>query len=85
MMNQEVLKGYIEKYKAGFETHWTNERYKWECVKCFQDNWDIDAENFHEMFTRSTEKTFNLLASMNNFPRGMILFYAEQDQEAVGL
>lgn len=83
MMNQEVLNDYIEKYKAGFEAHWTNERYKWECVKCFQDNWDIDAENFQVMFTKATEKTFNLLASMNNFPRAMIQLYAEQDQESV--
>lgn len=82
-MNQEVLKNYIEKYKAGFEAHWDNERYKWECVKCFQDNWDINADNFYEMFTSATEKAYNLLASMNNFPRGMIQIYAEQDQEAV--
>ena len=83
MMNQEVLKSYIDKYKAGFEEHWDNERYKWECVKWFQDNWDINAENFYEMFTKATDKAFNLLTSMNNFPRGMIQIYAEQDQEAV--
>lgn len=82
-MNQEVLKNYIEKYKAGFVEHWDNEKYKWECAKCFQDNWDINADNFYEMFTNATEKAFNLLASMNNFPRGMIQIYAEQDQEAV--
>lgn len=82
-MNQEVLKDYIEKYKKGFAEHWENERYKWECVKCFQDNWDINAENFYEMFTKATDKAFNLLTSMNNFPRGMIQIYAEQDQEAV--
>lgn len=82
-MNQEVLKDYIEKYKKGFAEHWENERYKWECVKCFQDNWDINAENFYEMFTKATDKAFNLLTSMNNFPRGMIQIYAEQDQETV--
>lgn len=83
MINHEKLKESLVKYKAAFESRWPDERYKWEAVKWFQEHWNINADNFYEMFTVATDKTFNLLASMNNFPRGMIQVYAEQDNEAV--
>ena len=83
MISQEKLHESLEKYKEVFDKRWPDERYKWEAVKWFQDHWDINANNFYEMFTIATEKTDNLLASMNNFPRGMIQVYAEQDKEAV--
>lgn len=83
LMNKEKLLESLKLYKAAFSDRWSDEKYKWEAIKWFQDNWDINADNFNEMFTVATEKTFNLLASMNNFPRGMIQVYAEQDQEAV--
>lgn len=83
MINHEKLKESLIQYKAAFDNRWPDERYKWEAVKWFQEHWDINADNFYEMFTVATDKTFNLLASMNNFPRGMIQVYAEQDKEAV--
>ena len=83
MINHEKLKESLIQYKAAFENRWPDERYKWEAVKWFQEHWDINADNFYEMFTVATDKTFNLLVSMNNFPRGMIQVYAEQDKEAV--
>lgn len=83
MINHEKLKESLVEYKAIFEKRWPDEVYKWEAIKWFQDHWDINADNFYDMFTVATDKTFNLLASMNNFPRGMIQVYAEQDQEAV--
>ena len=60
-----------------------NEKYKWEAIKCFQENWDIDEPNFAEMWLRATAKTFNLLANMNNFPKGMIHEFSKRDKEAV--
>ena len=83
MINHEKLKESLIQYKAAFDNRWPDERYKWEAVKWFQEHWDINADNFYEMFTVATDKTFNLLVSMNNFPRGMIQVYAEQDKEAV--
>ena len=68
-------------YKQDLPSFWEDEKYKWEAVKQFQDNWDIDAENFGEMFKVATSKHVNLLASMNYFPVGMILNFAEYDQE----
>lgn len=68
-------------YKQDLPFFWEDEKYKWEAVKQFQDNWNIDAENFGEMFKIATSKHLNLLASMNYFPVGMILNFAEYDQE----
>lgn len=83
MINQVKLKESVEKYKEAFEERWPYEKYKWEAIKCFQDHWDVNAVDFQEMFTAATEKTANLLASMNNFPRGMMQVYAKQEPEAV--
>ena len=83
MISNEILLESIAAYKEAFEDRWTNEKFKWEAIKCFQDNWDINAENFHEMFTKATELTDILLASMNNFPRRMMQVYAQKDPEAV--
>lgn len=83
MINNAKLQEAIGKYKAIFDTRWDEERYKWEAVKWFGDRWDINATDFADMFGKATEKTFNLLASMNNFPRRMMMEYAEKDPEAV--
>lgn len=77
MFNQEVFHAALEAYKRDFvEFHWKNEQYKWQAVKHFQDNWDIQAEDLPEMLKRAFDKTYNLLASMNNFPRQMMIQFA---------
>ena len=83
MINHEKLKESLTQYKAAFENRWPDERYKWEAVKWFQEHWDINADNFNEMFTVATDKTKNLLLSMNNYPRVMIQEYAEKEKEVV--
>lgn len=71
MFDKFRLKDVLAHYKQNFvSTQWGNEKYKWEAVKWFQDNWDVNAQNFPEMLNRSLDKTFNLLASSNNFPKG---------------
>ena len=55
-----------------YEIYRGYEKYKWEVVKCFQDNWDVNATDFADMLTRSLSKTYNLLTSMNNFSAKMI-------------
>ena len=78
-MNTEILKDAIEHYKADFvKKTWPDERYKWQAIKCFQDNWDIDAEDFAGMLKKALADTGNLLASAMNFPRGMMEFFAEK-------
>jgi len=84
MFDQFRLKEVLAQYKQNFvSTQWGNEKYKWEAVKWFQDNWDVNAQNFPEMLNRSLDKTFNLLASNNNFTKGMIVGFAKAAPEEV--
>ena len=65
------------------EAIWKNEKYKWIAVKHFQDNWDINADDFAAMLEESLAKTNNLLTSLNNFPKGMIIEFAKMAPEKV--
>ena len=81
MISFEKLEPIIAGYKVYFPIHWEDEKYKWEAIKHFQDHWNIDAENFGDMFKQATDKTFNLLASGYAYPRGMITNFAKADDE----
>jgi len=84
MFDQYRLKDVLVAYKQNFVAkQWGDEKYKWEAVKWFQDNWDVNATDFAEMLNRSLDKTFNLLASNNNFPKGMIVGFAKSAPEEV--
>ena len=84
MFDKFRLKEVLVQYKKDFlPKHWKDEKYKWEVVKCFQDNWDVKAEDFADMLSRSLSKTYNLLASMNNFPARMITGFAKTAPEEV--
>lgn len=84
MFEQYRLKNVLEEYKQNFVSkQWRDEKYKWEAVKWFQDNWNVNAQDFVEMLSRSLDKTFNLLASNNNFPKGMIVGFAKAAPEEV--
>lgn len=84
MFDKFRLQEALAKYKQDFvSSQWSNEKYKWEAVKFFQDNWDVNAADFAEMLTRSLSKTYNLLASMNNFPAKMIEGFAKASPEEV--
>jgi hypothetical protein len=76
-MDKQLLRKYINEYKVNFEYVNHHEIYKWEAVKCFQDNWDIEAENFPEMLLASIKLTNNLLKSGQYFPLRMIRHYSE--------
>lgn len=77
-MNRQILKHYINEYKLNFDRVNQQEIYKWKAVKCFQDNWNIDAENFYEMLLASIRLTQNLLKSGQYFPLRMLMHYSEQ-------
>ena len=83
MFNEEKLSAVLTAYKEYFSEHWKDEKYKWEAIAHFQKYWDVKAKNFLDMFMEATDKTYNLLASMNNYPRGMIKAFATADPEAV--
>ena len=82
MIDYEKLYPILEGYKKYFPTYWEGaEKYKWEAVKHFQDHWNIDAENFGDMFKLATDKTTNLLASGYSYPKAMIQNFAKSDDE----
>ena len=84
MFEQFRLAEVLVQYKQNFVSKlWGEEKYKWEAVKWFQDNWDVNAPDFAEMLNRSLDKTYNLLASANNFPKGMIVGFAKSAPEEV--
>ena len=50
MFDEFRLKEALVSYKRDFaQKLWPNEKYKWQAVKCFQLNWDVNATNFAEM------------------------------------
>ena len=83
MIDTLKFKSILENYKTYFSTSWKKEKYKWEAIKYFQEHWNIEAENFGEMFKKATSKTKNLLASSRKYPREMIILFAEADGEKV--
>lgn len=84
MLNYEILRDVIEEYKKDFvPMEWKKESYKWEAVKWFQDHWDVNAPDFADMLNQSLAKTYNLLTSANNFPKGMIVGFAKTAPEEV--
>ena len=84
MIEIEKLKPILEKYKEDFPDRWEKgEKFKWEAVKHFQKHWNIDAENFGEMFKEATDKTDSLLAADHTLPRGMIIDFAKVEDDTV--
>lgn len=84
MFDKNRLKEALAEYKKVFvQKQWPEEKYKWEAVKCFQVNWDVNAGDFPQMLTKALSKTANLLASVNNFPARMIEKFAEIVPEEV--
>ena len=78
MFNEGKFNSIIAEYKKQFiQSQWPKEKFKWEAVKCFQDNWNISADNFTEMLINSLAKTGNLLSSKNNFPKDTIINLAK--------
>lgn len=84
MFNRERLKEAVAEYKKCFvQKWWPDEKYKWEMVKCFQVNWDVNADGFAAMLAKSLAKAAAILNAANYYPVGMITEFAEKAQEDV--
>ena len=84
MFNKIRLKQILAEYKKVFvQQQWPDEKYKWEAVQCFQENWDINSADFAQMLKKSLDNAGNLLTSANNFPAGMIIGFAKVAPEEV--
>lgn len=56
MFNKIRLKEILAEYKKVFvQQQWPNEKYKWEAVQCFQENWDINSPDFAQMLKKSLD------------------------------
>lgn len=73
----------IENYKLNFTKIDKEERYKWEAIKHYKDNWNIDAPDFAEMVERAFAKTFNLLSAGQYFARKMLVIFSQEHPEEV--
>ena len=73
----------ISAYKADFERVNKEERYKWEAVGCYKRNWNIEADNFSEMYAASYKESANLLSANMYWPYKMVITFAEQEPEKV--
>lgn len=71
----------LDFFRTSFVEHWEDEKYKWQAVKQFQDNWNVNADDFYAMFEKATKKSNNLLDSRNFLPRGMILEFSKENPE----
>ena len=81
LVKPDTIENLLSQYKKSLPKYWDWEKYKWEAVKHFQDNWDIDAEDFGAMFMEATKKHSNLLASGMYYPQGVIQEFANADRE----
>ena len=82
-MNKKALDNIISFYKKNYLKIEKHEIYKWRDVQTFQDNWNIEADDFYGMLRKSLSKTGNLMSAGNYYPRRMILWMAEKDKETV--
>ena len=82
-MNTANLKSLLQNYMDNFAVindDKNEEYYKWEAVKHFKDNWDIDAEDFAEMFKESVRLTYNLINNHIVQPTNGIVKLAERPE-----
>ncbi len=59
--------------------------FKWDALKQFQDNWNINAEDFKKMYENSFSKNVatRLWEGENFYPKESMLFMLDYDQEKV--
>lgn len=80
---EEALAPFIDLYIEDWDYVTERESYKWDAVKCFQEHFSLDAEDFTEMMRASLDKTDNLLSGNMYFARATILKMMEKDPEDV--
>lgn len=80
----DLIKKEIENYKQLIASPKYDEMYKWEALKNFQDNWNIEEEDFKTMYNRSLSNPIsNLWASSYWFPKSVMLQFIDYDKERV--
>lgn len=71
----------LEYYKQNIEKCWNAEKYKWEAVKHYKDNWNIEAEDFPGMLEESLKQSANLLSGGMYYAYKMVCAFARLNPE----
>lgn len=82
-MDNKKVRKIVKEYKRHFNKIHKEEIYKWQAVKCFQDNWEIKTFDFLKMLEKSLAKANNLLDSGRYFPKRMLLLYTKKEPEVI--
>ena len=82
-MNIKMFDAVYNFYKSHYNQIEKQELYKWKAVVHFQKHWDIEAENFPAMLEEALSETRNLMSAGKYYPRGMIIWAAQQEEENV--
>lgn len=75
-MQLKKVQQYISDYRSVLkEQREFHELYKWECLKNFQEHWDIEAADFAKMYNQSFQSTISrrLWKGEDFFPKEMML------------
>ena len=72
-MNVAKLRAFLVDYRRKFASISQEEIYKWQAVKTFQSEWNLEDSDFASMLERALSRTGNLMDSGNYFPRRMVL------------
>ena len=78
-----ATKRLLAQYKENLDAWIPEEIYKWRAVKCFQDHWKLDADDFAQMLKDSLAQSSNLLDHGYAYPRKMITYFAQVEPETV--
>lgn len=82
-MNTKMFNAVYDFYKSHYTQIEKQELYKWKAVVHFREHWDIDAEDFPAMLEEALSETKNLMSAGKYYPRGMIIWAAQQEKENV--
>ena len=83
-MNQanlaKLFHNYIESYNVLTDAE-HDELYKWRAVNHFQKYWNLEADEFGEMFKQAMEQSFNIVNNSIVQPANGIVFLCKQNKE----
>ena len=79
---QKIFDSYVEKFET-FNNSEHHEIYKWAAVSHFQKYWDLDAENFGEMFKTAFEESDSLIDVSASQPVNGVVALCRQSEETM--
>lgn len=87
LMSHSIIQQELANYKTLITSSSYGEIYKWETLKTFHDNWDIESPDFKAMYDCSfySSDSNNLWANPHWFPKAVMLKFIDHDKDRVRL